>query len=838
MDTNNASSEQVTLAIEGMTCASCSASVEEALASLEGVEEVSVNLATDRATVRFNPDRQSVEDLTEAVRDAGYDAEEPKGDRASLTLDLDGMSCASCAEAIQSALSDLEGVREADVQFATESASVSYDPDRVSSDRMLQAVGDAGYDAAVRSGAASETDMTEENEAYRRARNHMIWIWLLTAPVILWMIPEMFFSDWFEHTPLAPPAYDVGMVVFCLLAIVIPGRETYVSAWKSARNLTPNMDLLIMLGSGASFLTGVVVVAAWAGGFGPIAVANYAGVGTMILAFHLTGRYIEKKARGRASEAIRRLMELEADTATVRREGEEREIPVEEVKAGDVMIVKPGEKIPTDGEVIEGESRVDESMATGESMPVGKEPGDEVIGSTINQNGLLEVRATRVGEDTFLSNVIELVREAQGSKVPIQQFADRVTVYFVPTILVIALLSTVSWLLFPGVMKVPAQWASTFLPWINLNASTLTLAVFAGVAVLVIACPCALGLATPTALMVGTGKGAENGILIRRGEAIQTMQNVDTVVLDKTGTITQGRPAVTDVVPAEGRTRDELLALGASVETGSEHPLGEAIVREAEEEGVDLQEVSDVQTVTGKGIRGTVNGQRISVGTPDLMEEAGVNTESMNDTFRSLQNDAKTAMYVANETNLLGIIAVADPLKADSREAISRLHELNLDVVMMTGDNRPTAQAIADQVGIDRVFAEVLPDEKTEQVKRLQEEGKVVAMVGDGINDAPALTQAHVGIAIGTGTDIAIESGDITLVQGDLSSVVKGIKLSRATFRKIKQNLFWAYIYNTVMIPVAFMGWLHPVIAEACMALSSITVVTNSNLLRGLDLDE
>ena len=838
MTTENDQLEQVTIPVEGMSCASCTSTVEEALSSLDGVTEASVNLATDRATVRFDPGRRSVGDLEDAVRDAGYEVGDADDSTSSVHLELEGMSCTSCADTIQSSLSGLDGVSNVDVNFATESATVSYDPDRVTSDDMLQAVEDAGYEAQVRSGTASETEEPEEQEAYRRARRHMIWIWVLTAPVILWMIPEMFFSGWFEHTVLAPPAYDVGMVFFCLAAILGPGRETYVSAYKSALNLAPNMDLLIMLGSGASFLTGAVVVTAWAGGYGPIAVANYAGVGTMILAFHLTGRYIEHRARGRASEAIRKLMELEADTATVRRDGEEREIPVDEVRSGDLMIVKPGEKIPTDGEVVDGSSEVDESMATGESMPVSKEPGDEVIGSTINQNGLLEVRATQVGEDTFLSQVIELVREAQSSKVPIQAFADRVTAYFVPTILVIALLAILSWLIFPEAMKVPAQWASAVLPWINLNASTLTLAVFAGVAVLVIACPCALGLATPTALMVGTGKGAQNGILIRRGEAIQTMQNVDTIVLDKTGTITQGRPSVTDVIPADGYDRDDVLRAAASVESGSEHPLGEAIVRKAEEEQLSLNDASDIQTETGKGIRGTVDGRRISVGTPDLLTASDVDPSAMEDEFRSLQNEAKTAMYVADDAEVLGIIAVADPLKDDSKAAIDQLHELGLDVVMLTGDNRPTAEAIAERVGIDRVLAEVLPDEKTEEVKRLQEDGRVVAMVGDGINDAPALTQAHVGIAIGTGTDIAIESGDLTLVQGKLSSVVKGIKLSRATFRKIKQNLFWAYIYNTVMIPVAFVGWLHPVIAEACMALSSITVVTNSNLLRRIDLDE
>lgn len=830
-------SENVQLPVKGMNCTSCANSIEGALDEEEWIENSSVNFASEEARIQFDPDQGSVEAIEEVIHGAGYEVPDTDEDSRTLTLTLGGMNCSSCANSIETALNDLKGIEEAEVNFASETARVQYDTDRVSSEAMIEAVEDTGYEAKLASETTSDDQAQEEAEELRRARRNLIAVWAITIPVIVWMIPEMFFASWFEGSVLASPTYDYGMTLLCLAAIIWPGWETYASAFRSAANLAPNMDVLIMLGSGASFLTGVVVSVLYLFGV-EVAVANYAGVGAMILAFHLTGRYIEHKAKGRASEAIRKLMEMEASNATVMRNGEEVVIPVEEVEVGDTMIVKPGEKIPTDGTVVEGESQVDESMATGESMPVEKAPGDEVIGSTINQNGRLKVEATEVGEDTFLSQVIELVRQAQGTQVPIQQFADRVTTYFVPAILGVALFAIVTWLLFPDTMKVPARWAATFLPWIQLDTGSVTLALFAGIAVLVIACPCALGLATPTALMVGTGKGAKNGILIRRGEAIQTTRNIDTIVLDKTGTITEGRPAVTDVIPSEAVGRETLLSRAAAVESASEHPLAEAIVQQAEEEEISPKEVQQFQSMTGKGVKGQVNGQTVFVGSPKMLREAELQPGELEDRFHELQNEAKTAMYVASSEDVLGIIAVADPIKDDSKEAIEAFHGMDLEVVMLTGDNEPTARAIAEEVGIDRVIAEVLPDEKTGEVRRLQEEGKTVAMVGDGINDAPALTQAQVGIAIGTGTDIAIESGDITLVQGKLSSVVSAIKLSRATFRKIKQNLFWAYIYNTVMIPVAFMGWLHPVIAEACMALSSVTVVTNSNLLRNVDVGE
>jgi Cu+-exporting ATPase len=505
------------------------------------------------------------------------------------------------------------------------------------------------------------------------------------------------------------------------------------------------------------------------------------------------------------------------------------EVPIEAVAVGDVMVVKPGGKIPTDGEIIDGQTSIDESMATGERMPVQKSVGDEVIGATINQKGSIKVKATKVGKDTFLNQVVKMVEEAQGTKVPIQEFADKVTSYFVPTVLIIATLTFISWIVFPGFYEGIILWASEFIPWVKPDLGLWTAAIFATVAVLVIACPCALGLATPTALMVGTGMGAENGVLIRKGEAIQVLKDVHTIVFDKTGTITKGTPEVTDVYTIE---ETNFLQFAASVEKNSEHPLGESIVSKAEDEAIDLLAIDDFQSITGHGVKATVDGQAVLVGNRKLMDDYDIDTQTIEDQMEQFEKQAKTAMIVAVDHRIVGIIAVADPLKDDSVEAIQGLKALGLNTVMITSDNQHTAKAIAEAVGIDHVVAEVLPDGKVAEVKKLQEKFGTIAMVGDGINDAPALTQANVGIAIGTGTDIAIESSDVTIVQGKLSSVILAIKLSRATFRKIRQNLFWAFIYNTITIPIAILGLLHPLIAESAMAFSSVSVVTNANLLR------
>ncbi|MBS3787462.1 copper-translocating P-type ATPase [Candidatus Bipolaricaulota bacterium] len=756
-----------------------------------------------------------------------------ENEKEKTDLDIEGMTCASCSQAVEGALADLEGVEEANVNLTTEKATLNFNPSEVSYGEFKQAVENAGYGVKEGSGSGgAEKERSKLEESQRkvdRAKSKMWWTWAFVAPIIAWMVPEMITGVKWP----SPLVYDAGMIVLATPALFWMGRETLTSGFKSARHLAPNMDTLIMMGSATAYFTGYVTVLSQFD-LAPH-LLNYSGVGAMIMGFHLTGRYIETKAKGRASEAIQKLMSLEAKTARVERDGEEIEVPVDEVELGDLMIVRPGEKIPTDGVVKDGKSSVDESIATGESMPVEKTEGDEVIGATVNKQGVLKVEATGVGEDTFLSQVVRLVEEAQGTKVPIQNFADRVTTFFVPTVISIALITIALWLGFSGTFQGVATWASSFIPWVDPTLGIISLSLFAGISVLVIACPCALGLATPTALMVGSGMGAENGVLIRKGEAIQTMKDIGTIVLDKTGTITEGKPGVTDLISVNG-TEKEMLGLAASAEKSSEHPLGEAIVEAAEEKELEFKEVTDFSALVGKGVEAKLNGNRLLVGNRDLMESRDVDYELVKEKVKELEKEAKTAMLVAKDQEVLGVIGVADQIKEDSADAIEELKEFGLEPVMITGDNERTARAIAEKVGIDRVIAEVMPDQKRDEVMNLQDNGENVAMVGDGINDAPALKQANVGIAIGSGTDIAIEAADITLVKGDLSAVVKAVKLSEATFAKIKQNLFWAFFYNTVAIPIAVMGLLHPAIAEMAMAFSSVNVVTNSNRLKGVDI--
>ncbi|HHX64526.1 MAG TPA: copper-translocating P-type ATPase [Chloroflexi bacterium] len=811
-------SQNVDLEILGMTCAACARTVERTLQRAEGVESAHVNVATERATVSFDPTVISMSQLVEKVRESGYDARIQR-----VMLPIGGMTCAACVRHVERALNKVEGVTMANVNLATERAHVEYLPGLVSLEQLKQAVADAGYevlDGQETSSPDAEEDLDEIK--MRAARRRMVVAWIFTTPIIVVMLLHMVAGVAWPSMM----AVDLFTIFAALPVLIWPGRSTFRSAWNSLHG-SANMDVLIAMGTTASWISGPLSLV--------MPVANYAGVAAMIMGIHLIGRYIEARAKGRASQAIRKLLQLGAKTAHLLVDGQEFEVPLAQVKVGDVMVVRPGEKIPTDGEVVSGESTVDESMATGESMPVAKGVGDEVIGATVNQAGLLHVRATRVGADTFLSQVIRMVEEAQGTKVPIQEFADRVTAVFVPIIIGIAVLTLALWLLFSDPLSGVLVAVQNVVPWVDPTLSSISLALVATISVLVIACPCALGLATPTALMVGSGMGAENGILIRNGAAIQTMRDVRAIVFDKTGTLTIGQPKVTDLVTMAVDEK-ELLRVAASAEMGSEHPLGRAIVESACARGIALQSPDEFSAVRGKGVSARVDGRAVLVGSRRLLEEAGIDPTPAEAELVRLESEAKTAMPVAADGRLLGLVAVADPIKEEATQVIDALHGLGIQTAMLTGDNRRTAEAIARRAGIDHVVAGVLPEGKVAEIERLQASLGMVAMVGDGINDAPALTQANVGVAIGTGTDIAIEAADITLVRGDLWGVVSAVKLSRATFNKIRQNLFWAFFYNLIMIPLAMLGLLHPALAELAMASSSVTVVTNANLLRRVNI--
>ncbi len=810
---------QLEFPVQGMNCASCVQRVTRSLERVEGVTEAQVNLATGKATVSLADSSVPLRRLTEVVHESGYEV--PTEER---TLRVGGMNCASCANRVQRALQGVPGVLEANVNFAAEKANITFIPGVAGLDDLERAVAEAGYEVLTGEGASPERGSQDQTEEKVRAARLRMWgAWAFTVPIIVWMIPEMAFGEAWPSDLV----YTLGMILLALPVLFWVGRQTYTSALKGLRHGGANMDTLIMLGTAASFITGPLSF------FMPV--ANYAGVAAMIMAFHLTGRYVEESAKGRASQAIRKLLELGAKTARVVHDGDEVELPVARVQVGDIMVVRPGEKIPTDGIVLEGESAVDESMATGESMPVAKRPDDEAIGATLNQEGLLKIRATRVGKDTFLAQVIKLVEEAQGTRVPIQAFADQVTAIFVPMVLGLAALTFLVWLMLPGVMR-PLVEAGAFLPWVLPDLGVLTLAISSMVAVLVIACPCALGLATPTALMVGSGMGAEQGILIRSGEAIQTFKELTTIIFDKTGTITKGKPEVTEIVADKGFGEVQVLAAAAAAEWGSEHPLGRAIVDYAEQRRLTLHKPEGFWATRGQGITARLDGKQVRVGSRRFMVDLGLDPAPLEETVSKLEDEGKTAILVAIDDRVAGIIALADTLKEDSAAAIAALHQQGLQTAMITGDNDRTAQAIAKQVDIDHVVAPVLPEGKVTEVRKLQERFGRVAFVGDGINDAPALTQADLGVAIGTGTDVAIESSDVTLVRGELTGVVEAVNLSWATFRKIKQNLFWAFFYNVVMIPLAIIGWMHPVLAEIAMATSSVTVVGNANLLKRVQI--
>jgi P-type Cu+ transporter len=669
-------------------------------------------------------------------------------------------------------------------------------------------------------GKATGSDESDRDQAVVSKAARKMWQAAFFAGIIMvLMMIDMFVVQ--------IPGYFAISVALAFPAIFIAGWDTHRGTLSALKRGSANMDTLVTLGSALPYI--LSLLSFW------FPLTTFVEMAASIMALHLVGRFLETKAKGRASQAIKKLLAMEAKTARIIEDGVEREIAVDELQPGQIMVVKPGEKIPTDGVVVGGQSSVDESMATGESLPVEKSEGSEVIGATINRQGLLQVRASKVGKDTFLAQVIKLVEEAQGSKVPIQEFADRVTGYFVPAVLIVALLSFASWLVFPEFHRALVQAVNP--PWANLGVPGITLAFMAATAVLVISCPCALGLATPTALMVGSGLGAEKGILIRSGEAIQTIKDVRMIAFDKTGTLTRGEPQVTDLAVYNGYSENDLLAFAGALEAASEHPLGAALVERAKGEGIKLEAVSAFNSVTGQGVEGEVAGKKVIVGSRRLMESQGVAAESAFKAMEELESEGKTVMLTAIEGKLAGIVAVADTIKDEAVKAVAELEKMGIKTVMITGDNEVTAAAIARQIGISKVVAGVLPEGKVNEVKRLQDQFGLVAMVGDGINDAPALKQANVGIAIGTGTDIAIEAADITLVRGDLGSVVSAIKLSRATFQKIRQNYFWAWFYNGIAIPIAFLGLLHPIIGAGAMGLSSLNVVLNSLRLKKVNLE-
>ncbi|MBA7617231.1 Copper-exporting P-type ATPase [subsurface metagenome] len=810
-------SEKAHIHIAGMTCTTCAATIEKGLAKTPGVERAKVNFASEKASIEYDPAKIDLAKLKDTISRLGYTAATKKS-----IFPVGGMTCASCVARVEQALSSVPGVISASVNLSSEKATVEYIEGAKIAD-LRRAVKDAGYELG------SETEMLEDVTAaaqreIRTMRNRFILAAVLAGVIMALMWNPSFVGKSYLLWALATPVQFWA------------GRQFYKGAWGALRHRTADMNTLIAVGTSAAYFYSMIAVVSprllAAGGLEP---HLYFDTSAMIIALILLGRFLEARARGRTSEAIRKLIGMQPKTALVIRDGSEVEIPVDDVEVGDLILVRPGERVPVDGIIRRGHSSIDESMITGESIPVEKKEGDEVIGATINKTGSFQFEATKVGKNTTLAQIIRLVEEAQGSKAPIQRLADVIASYFVPIVIGIA--------------------TATFIIWYLIGpAPALTFALLNFVAVLIIACPCALGLATPTAITVGTGKGAEHGILIRSGEALETSHKIRSVLLDKTGTLTRGEPRVTDIITTASSSREEVLRLAASAERGSEHPLGEAIIRAASEEKLELSPVSDFSAVPGHGIEALVKGKKVLLGNLKLIKDRGLSLNGLEKEAHRLWEKGKTVMFLGVDNQLMGIIAVADTLKPGAREAVEALHKMGAEVVMLTGDNQRTAEAIAQEVGIDRVFAEVLPEHKAQEVKKLQDEGRIVAMVGDGINDAPALAQADVGIAIGTGTDVAMETADITLLSGDLGGIVTAISLSKRTMRTIKQNLFWAFAYNSALIPVAAgalyfvfgqtgvpsefrfilgeYGFLNPMLAAGAMAASSITVVSNSLRLR------
>lgn len=807
-----------TFLIEGMTCTACAKAVERVTKKMDGVSEANVNYATEKLTVSFN-DTVSVEAIQKAIKKAGYEAISSNVERSYL---IEGMTCTACAKAVERVTKKLDGVEESSVNYATEKLTIHFDSDVISNAEIKKVIQKAGYKAIEESEEVEGADRKQIELATYKKRFIMATVFAVPL-FLLAMIPMLFeLVGWESYIPekLNPMEYPV-QIAFIQLALVLPViffcRKIYTIGFRNLFKRMPNMDSLIAVGTAAAFIysfAGTIFLL-----FGVVEMPPpmyYETVG-VILALISLGKYMEAISRGKTSEAIKKLMGLAPKTATIIRDGAEIEVPIEEVSVDDLVVVKPGEKLPVDGEVVEGHSSVDEAMITGESIPIEKKEGSLVIGASINKNGRLVYRATKVGKDTTLSQIVKLVEDAQSSKAPIARMADIISGYFVQIVMAIALLSAVGWL-------------------IAGESFSFSITIF--ISVLVIACPCALGLATPTSIMVGTGKGAENGILIKGGASLETAYKLTAVVLDKTGTITEGKPVVTDII-TNGFTEDEILRLAASCEKGSEHPLGEAILLAAEEKGMALAEIELFEAIPGHGISVQVEGKTILLGNKKLMVENGLELGEMDSNSNDLANEGKTPMFIGIDGEMAGIIAVADTVKPTSKAAIEKLVSMGVKVYMLTGDNKRTAEAIAKQVGVTNVLAEVLPQDKANEVKKLQAQGEVVAMIGDGINDAPALAQSDVGMAIGAGTDVAVESADIVLMKSDLRDVATAIQLSHKTIVNIKQNLFWAFGYNVLGIPIA-MGVLYifggpllnPIIAAFAMSLSSVSVLTNALRLR------
>ncbi|GLC29134.1 heavy metal translocating P-type ATPase [Clostridium omnivorum] len=808
------------LKIEGMTCAACAKAVERASKKLQGVNEASVNFATEKLNINFDETKVSIPDIQAAVEKAGYKA---IIESSSKTFKIDGMTCAACAKTIERVTKKLDGVVESNVNFATEKLSISYEPSKVRISDIKKAIEKAGYKALEDEVTVDEDREKKEKEIKLLWKKFIISL-IFTVPLLTISMGHMVgeklgFSLPSIIDPMINPRTFAIVQLVLVIPVMIAGNRFFRVGFKSLIRRSPNMDSLIAMGTSAAFLYGIFAIVQIFSGNVDYAYDLYFESAGVIITLITLGKYLESVTKGKTSEAIKKLMGLAPKTATIIRDEKELEISIDEVEVGDIIIVKPGEKMPVDGEVTYGMTSVDESMLTGESIPVEKNVGDKIIGASINKNGTIKYKATKVGKDTALAQIIKLVEDAQGSKAPIAKLADIISGYFVPVVISIAVLSGAAW-------------------YMSGETGVFALTIF--ISVLVIACPCALGLATPTAIMVGTGKGAEYGVLIKSGVALETAHKIKTIVFDKTGTITEGKPKVTDIVVLNGMSEDELLQIAASAEKGSEHPLGEAIVKGAEEKGLEFKNIDFFKAIPGHGIEVKIDGKDILAGNRKLMTESNISLENLEETSNRLAGEGKTPMYIAVDNKMAGIVAVADTVKENSKKAIEQLHKMGIEVAMITGDNKRTAEAIAKQVGIDRILAEVLPQDKANEVKKLQAEGKKVAMVGDGINDAPALAQADIGIAIGSGTDVAMESADIVLMRSDLMDVPTAIQLSKKTIKNIKENLFWAFGYNTLGIPVA-MGVLYifggpllnPIIAATAMSFSSVSVLLNALRLKG-----